>query len=148
MSAELKMGEKPLTSQFNSAVFKGVHHVGLICADLERSMEFYVGLLDLKVNPGRPNDRLPYRGAWLMIGPEMIHLMELPNPDPLVGRPEHGGKDRHVCIGIEPGAVEPLKTRLTEAGIDFTASRSGRPAIFFRDPDQNTLEVVEVAEWR
>jgi len=23
-----------------------------------------------------------------MIGPEMVHLMELPNPDPLEGRPE------------------------------------------------------------
>ena len=30
----------------------------------------------------------------------------------------------------------------------FTASRSGRPAIFFRDPDCNTLEVVEGLEWR
>ena len=23
-----------------------------------------------------------------MIGPEMVHLMELPNPDPMEGRPE------------------------------------------------------------
>jgi hypothetical protein len=36
----------------------------------------------LEINPDRPNDKLPYRGAWLWIGPEMIHLMELPNPDP------------------------------------------------------------------
>lgn len=36
----------------------------------------------LEANPDRPNDKLPYRGAWLWIGPEMIHLMELPNPDP------------------------------------------------------------------
>lgn len=36
----------------------------------------------LETNPDRPNDKLPYRGAWLWIGPEMIHLMELPNPDP------------------------------------------------------------------
>lgn len=36
----------------------------------------------LDTNPDRPDDKLPYRGAWLWIGPEMIHLMELPNPDP------------------------------------------------------------------
>lgn len=29
----------------------------------------------------------------------MIHLMELPNPDPLEGRPQHGGRDRHFCVG-------------------------------------------------
>ena len=34
------------------------------------------------------------------------------------------------------------------AGIKYTASQSGRPAIFFRDPDENTLEVVETADWR
>lgn len=50
------------------------------------------GLLGLPVNPDRPNDKLPYDGAWLMMGPEMVHLMELPNPDPshLQFRPEHG----------------------------------------------------------
>jgi hypothetical protein len=31
----------------------------------------------LELNPDRPNDKLPYRGAWFWIGPEMIHLMEL-----------------------------------------------------------------------
>lgn len=28
-----------------------------------------------QINPDRPHDKLPYRGAWLWIGPEMIHLM-------------------------------------------------------------------------
>ena len=50
------------------------------------------------MNKARPDDKLPYKGAWLWVGPEMIHLMELPNPDPMDGRPEHGGRDRHVCL--------------------------------------------------
>ena len=81
--------------------FVGVHHVGLICENLEKSMEFYQDVLGLPINPERPDDRLPYRGAWLWIGPEMIHLMELPNPDPtdLNDRPDHGGRDRHFCMG-------------------------------------------------
>ena len=79
-----------------------MHHVAVIVESLQRSMDFYVGLLGLPLNPDRPHDRLPYDGAWLMMGPEMIHLMELPNPDPtnLEFRPEHGGKDRHFCIGV------------------------------------------------
>ncbi len=42
----------------------------------------------LPVNPDRPHTKLPYRGTWYWIGPDMIHLMELPNPDPLTGRAE------------------------------------------------------------
>ncbi|CAA0827028.1 Lactoylglutathione lyase / glyoxalase I family protein, partial [Striga hermonthica] len=73
---------------------------------------------------------------------EMIHLMELPNPDPLTERPEHGGRDRHACIAIRD--VSKLKGILDKAGIPYTLSRSGRPAIFTRDPDANALEFTQV----
>jgi len=127
---------------------QGVHHVAIICENLERSMAFYGDLLGLEINPERPEDKLPYRGAWLWIGPEMIHLMELPNPDCAHAefRPTHGGRDRHFCIGVE--RLGPLTEALEREGIAYTASKSGRPAIFFRDPDCNTLEVVEGLAWR
>jgi hypothetical protein len=70
--------------------------------------------LGLEINEERPHDKLPYRGAWLWVGSEMIHLMELPNPDPLTGRPEHGGRDRHTCIAIQD--VSKLKVILDKAG--------------------------------
>jgi catechol 2,3-dioxygenase-like lactoylglutathione lyase family enzyme len=135
----------PLCEQIG---IQGVHHVAVIVEDMARSMDFYHRLLGLPVNPDRPHDRLPYDGAWLMLGPEMIHLMELPNPDPshLEFRPQHGGKDRHFCIGVKN--LDPLTKALEAENIPYTASRSGRPAIFFRDPDCNTLEVVQGLEWR
>lgn len=40
-------------------------------------------------------------------------------------------------------SIEPLVARLEKAGVQFTKSMSGRPAIFFRDPDANVLEVAE-----
>ena len=89
-------------------------------------------VVDLEINPDRPDDKLPYRGAWLWIGSEMIHLMELPDPDPKDGRPEHGGRDRHFCVGIEN--LGPLVAKLSTAGVKFTESVSGRRAVFFRDP--------------
>ncbi|KAJ1400688.1 Vicinal oxygen chelate [Sesbania bispinosa] len=119
-----------------------MHHVGILCENLERSLDFYQNILGLKINEARPHDKLPYRGAWLWVGSEMIHLMELPNPDPLTGRPQHGGRDRHTCIAIRD--VSKLKTILDEAGIPYTLSRSGRPAIFTRDPDANALEFTQV----
>ncbi|KAK8503135.1 hypothetical protein V6N13_025895 [Hibiscus sabdariffa] len=120
----------------------GMHHVGILCENLERSLEFYQDILGLEINEARPHDKLPYRGAWLWVGSEMIHLMELPNPDPLIGRPEHGGRDRHACISIQD--VSKLQAILDKAGIPYTLSRSGRPAIFTRDPDANALEFTQV----
>ena len=76
----------------------------------------------------------------------MLHLMVLPNPDPLSGRPEHGGRDRHVCIGVR--SIEPVEQRLDLKGIKYTKSKSGRAAVFFRDPDMNVMEVFETAAWR
>ncbi|KAG7021949.1 hypothetical protein SDJN02_15677, partial [Cucurbita argyrosperma subsp. argyrosperma] len=140
----------------------GVHHVGVLCENLERSLHFYLNILGLKINEARPHDKLPYRGAWLWVGAEMVHLMELPNPDPLSGRPEHGGRDRHTSIGIRD--VSKLKVILDKAGnslpltklnslllftlqdingIPYTLSKSGRPAIFTRDPDANALEFTQ-----
>ncbi|XP_047332500.1 glyoxylase I 4 [Impatiens glandulifera] len=120
----------------------GMHHVGILCKNLEQSIDFYQNLLGLEINEARPHDKLPYRGAWFWVGTEMIHLMELPNPDPLSGRPDHAGRDRHACIAIQD--VSKLKTILDKAGIPYTLSRSGRPALFTRDPDGNGLEFTQV----
>ena len=45
-------------------------------------------------------------------------------------------------------SIEPLVARLEKAGVQFTKSMSGRPAIFFRDPDANVLEIAEMGAWR
>ncbi|KIY95195.1 hypothetical protein MNEG_12766 [Monoraphidium neglectum] len=59
----------------------------------------------------------------------------------------HGGRDRHFCIGVAD--IDPLTSKLDAAGVPYTRSASGRPAIFFRDPDANVIECVEGADpWR
>ncbi|TYI06900.1 hypothetical protein ES332_A10G191200v1 [Gossypium tomentosum] len=93
----------------------GIHHVGILCENLERSLEFYQNILDLEINEARPHDKLPYRGAWLWMGSEMIHLMELPNPEPLIRRPKHGGQDCHACISIRD--VSKLNAILDKADV-------------------------------
>jgi glyoxylase I family protein len=117
-----------------------IHHASLIVADTARSLEFYLGVLGLALVAERPD--LGYPGAWLQVGPRQIHLLELPNPDPTQGRPAHGGRDRHLALAVDSVAV--LAERLAAAAIPFTASRSGRPALFCRDPDGNALEFMEL----
>lgn len=116
-----------------------IHHVSLIVAETARSLAFYQGILGMRLLSNRP--ALSFEGAWLAVGDQQIHLLELPNPDPVQGRPVHGGRDRHLALEVT--ALAPLIGRLEAAGIAFTPSRSGRAAIFCRDPDGNALELIE-----
>ncbi|GJP32530.1 hypothetical protein CLOM_g17158 [Closterium sp. NIES-68] len=149
-SASQSDAATPVVSEASSkpaSAFIGLHHVGILCEDLDKALDFYCGVLGLEVNDSRPNQKLPYGGKWLWIGQGegsrggMIHLMVLPNPDPTSGRPEHGGRDRHTCI--EVADVAPLQAALDRAGIPYTMSQSGRPAVFCRDPDGNALEFAQ-----
>ena len=119
----------------------GIQHASFIVADLDSAVDFYHGVLGMTLLPDRPD--LGYPGAWLQAGQQQIHLLQLPNPDPVEDRPQHGGRDRHVAFGIRDltSLVEMLKT----AGITYTLSRSGRRALFCRDPDGNALEFIEEA---
>lgn len=118
---------------------KTILHASLIVADTQKALAFYQQVLGLELDNKRPD--LGYPGAWLNIGAQQIHLLELPNPDPLTGRPEHGGRDRHVALQLD--SIDQLKSRLDMAGVVYTESKSGRKALFCRDPDGNALEFIE-----
>ncbi len=119
--------------------FFAIQHVSVIVADTERALLFYRDVLGLAVDPQRPD--LGYPGAWLSIGAQQIHLLELPNPDPVTGRPAHGGRDRHCALTLRD--LDALRRRLEAASIPYTLSKSGRRALFCRDPDNNALEFIE-----
>ncbi len=116
---------------------KAIHHLSLIVANTERALAFYQGLLGLPL-AARPE--LSFPGAWLTIGSQQLHLMELPNPDPVSGRPEHAGRDRHLALSVE--GLDELTQKLEQHGIPHTRSRSGRAAVFCRDPDGNGVELI------
>ena len=122
--------------------FKGLHHASVVVADLQRALAFYRGLLGLEVDESRPD--LGYTGAWLNVGEQQVHLLQLPNPDPVEGRPAHVGRDRHTAFHVS--GLEHLERELETAGIPFTRSRSGRRALFCRDPDGNGIELIETTD--
>jgi len=114
-----------------------LHHVSLLVADTDASLRFFHGLLGLPIID-RPD--LGFPGAWLGVGEQQIHLLELPNPDPTSGRPAHGGRDRHTAFLVED--LTDIEARLVVQGVPYTRSRSGRAAIFCRDPDGNGIELI------
>jgi glyoxylase I family protein len=122
-------------------VISGIHHASLLVADTARSLAFYCDLLGLERDLARPD--LGFSGAWLWLGRQQIHLIELPDPCEGATLPEHGGRDRHIAVIVKD--VNTLAGRLDRSGVHYTHSRSGRRALFCRDPDGNALEFVEIS---
>jgi len=115
-----------------------IHHASFIVADTAASLKFYCDIFGMQ-QVDRPD--LGFPGAWLQLGAQQIHLLELKNFDPTTGRPEHGGRDRHIALSVQE--LAPVKTVLDKNGIAYTLSKSGRKALFCRDPDGNALEILQ-----
>ena len=111
----------------------------MVVADTALAVSFYTEVLGLSVCQGRPD--LGFAGAWLAIGEQQIHLLEVENPDPVTDRPEHGGRDRHLAMTVTN--LAEVEQKLKDKGIFYTLSRSGRAALFCRDPDGNGIELIE-----
>ena len=150
----------------SAVTYGGVAHAGVLVSSTEAALRFYTQVLGMEDETYlRPN--LPFPGAFVRAGTQQIHIMELPNPDPVDGRPEHGGarltaqstcmrgrparacpppaaragRDRHVALTIKD--LAPLKDRLDAADVTYTMRKSGRAAHFCRDPDGNAMEFME-----
>lgn len=117
-------------------------HVTFLTSDLAKSRTFYEELLGLHLDVTRPD--MSFEGVWYDIAAgQQIHLMLLPNPEVDLIRPAHGGRDRHVAIGVSD--LDELIRRLEAAAVSYTLSQSGRRALFCRDPDDNALEFIAIA---
>lgn len=117
----------------------GLDHVSILVKDADRSVQFYCNLLGLEILP-RPD--LGFPGYWLGLGGgQSLHIMQLDNPNEGTLRPEHGGRDYHFAVRV--ASIESLKRRFESEGVAYTQSRSGRKALFVRDPDENAFELFE-----
>ncbi len=138
-SGAFERGQNYTLMEINVSV-QSIHHISLIVSNTAQAVVFYHDILGIPLAE-RPD--LGFPGAWLQVGPQQIHLLEVPNPDPVEGRPEHGGRDRHTAFLV--GDLTDIEHRLQQAEIKFTRSKSGRKAIFCRDYDGNGVELIEAS---
>lgn len=117
-----------------------IAHSSVLVADCARALHFYCDVLGLRVNSARPD--LGYPGAWLNIGNGQIHLLQLAEPASTTPH-VHPNRDRHVALWIKD--IDAAERTLKTAGYAFNKSRSGRRALFCRDPDGNGIELIELS---
>jgi catechol 2,3-dioxygenase-like lactoylglutathione lyase family enzyme len=119
----------------------GIHHATFLTRDLIKAREFYEGVLGLQIDTNRPH--MTFEGVWYVISAnQQIHLMLLPNPESGLIRPDHGGRDRHVALTVTD--ITKLIARFENAKVPYMQSKSGRRAVFCRDPEGNALEFIEI----
>ena len=120
--------------------FTAVHHVAIICTDLEAAKQFYVDKLGFTVL--RETHRADRNDCKL--GDMELELFAKPDAPTRPSYPEACGL-RHLAFRVAdvPAAVEALKAR----GIPCEAIReddvTGGKMTFFQDPDGLPLEIHE-----
>ena len=108
----------------------GVHHVSINVDDVEANRDFYVEKLGF-TQIDRPE--LGVGGVWLQMGPQELHLVELPLVE---------GFGPHFAIGVDD--IEAARTTLIDRGVEVGAVSPIDGVClqaFFHDPAGNQIEL-------
>lgn len=108
----------------------GIHHVSINVTDTAAALDFYVGVLGMTVRTDRPD--FSFAGAWLDIGGQQVHLLEVPMPDQ---------KGQHFALWIHDldATVEELRAK----GVTVSDPKPVGPGwqAFLHDPAGNLVEL-------
>lgn len=120
---------------------RGLHHVAIVCADVERTVRFYQGVLEFPLTEIVENRDYPGSNHFFFdIGNgNLIAFFDFPGLD--VGPyAEVLGGLHHLAISVEPDRWDHLKGNLDRAGVDYLLE-SGT-SIYFHDPDGTRVELI------
>lgn len=111
----------------------GIHHVAVNVTDAPRSIAFYTEVLGGRLRDDRPDFGIP--GAWIDLGAQQVHLIELPLPT-------EAGQHFAVLVDDLGSAVAELRSRGLE--IDDAVQVGPDLQTFVSDPDGNVVELHQV----
>lgn len=128
---------------------RGLDHVVLHVRDIERSKQFYVGLLgctvdrehlgDVDEDAGEEEFDAPIR-SFLRCGSNQIGLFQR--------RADVGGgiEINHLALALADGSYEDVRDVLVAAGVEVRG-RAGDPrCIYISDPDGHRLQLLTIDE--
>ena len=125
----------------------GLHHITLLCADVNRSASFYRDLLGMQLvertrNPDDPNAEHLLFGANGVSGGTMVTCMASPDlEEGFTGR----GSTHHFALGVESDdELSAWRDYLRSRGVDVTDvyDRGAFKSIYLRDPDGHLVELA------
>lgn len=112
-------------------MINGINHITYAVTDLQKSLEFYVGLLGLELVGSWEN------GAYLLAGSQWIALNVDENRST-----EPTADYSHISFNTIQEDFVILKSKLIEAGVKpFKENTSEGESFYFLDPDGHKLEL-------
>ncbi|HST48434.1 VOC family protein [Jatrophihabitans sp.] len=123
---------------------RGIHHAALICADPERTIEFYQGLLGFPLVELVENRDYPGSSHFFfdLGNSTLLGFFDFPGLGLQAGT-EALGTVQHIAISVDPERHAELRARLDEAGISYGGPDQGiEESLYFRDPDGIQIELL------
>jgi catechol 2,3-dioxygenase-like lactoylglutathione lyase family enzyme len=120
---------------------RGVHHVALLCADVERTIRFYQGVLGFPLIEIFENRDYPgSTHLFFDIGLDnSLAFFDFPGLD-LGPYGEVLGGLHHIALSVEPAAWAAARTKLEEEGVPYHID--SEISLYFSDPDGVRLELI------
>ena len=123
---------------------QGFDHITLVVKDLDRSRDFYVGLLGLKEVP-RPD--FAFNGLWFQYNDVQIHLILEHDQSGPAGYPDQvkrtSTRNHHFAFRVQDAAAAAV--RIKELGLPLVNDAKHRPdgavQVFVHDPDGHCVEL-------
>lgn len=120
---------------------RGLHHVAIVCADVETTVRFYQDLLEFPLTEVIENR--DYAGSthfFFDIGNgNLIAFFDFPGLD--VGPyAEVLGGLHHLAISVSPEKWQHLQGKLDAAGADYLLESGS--SIYLQDPDGTRVELI------
>ena len=120
---------------------RGVHHIAFLSSDVERTIDFYQGLLEFPLTELFENR--DYQGSThfffdIGIGNQLA-FFDFPGLD-LGPYGEVLGGLHHLAISMPPDRWAHVKAKLDDAGVEY--AHIDGSSIYFRDPDGARLELI------
>ena len=120
---------------------RGVHHQALLCSDVERTIDFYQGLLGFPLTDLFENR--DYAGSTHFFfdidNGNALAFFDMPGLDLGPYREVLGGH-HHLAISMEPEQWERAREALDAAGISY--AHIDGSSIYFTGPDGERLELI------
>jgi catechol 2,3-dioxygenase-like lactoylglutathione lyase family enzyme len=120
---------------------RGLHHTALLSSDVEQTIRFYQDLLEFPLTELIENR--DYAGSshfFFDIGNgNLLAFFDFPGLDVGPYQEVLGGL-HHIAISIEPTRWERLRSKLTDAGVEF--AEHSEVSLYFRDPDGARIELI------